>query len=80
MRRVRSVTPTASSSTLSAIPCGTNSTERTIALGFDELRKTGAIALVAGTAKRDAAHAFLQSGVARGLIIDGDTALALAGA
>ena len=54
--------------------------QRTIALGFDDLRQTGAIVLVAGTAKRDAAHAFLQSGVARGLVIDGDTALALAGA
>jgi DNA-binding transcriptional regulator LsrR (DeoR family) len=52
---------------------------RTIALGFDDLRRSGAIALVAGVAKRDAAHAFLRSGVARGLVIDGDTALGLAG-
>lgn len=52
---------------------------RTIALGFDDLRRCGAIALVAGVAKRDAADAFLRSGVARGLIIDGDTALRLLG-
>jgi DNA-binding transcriptional regulator LsrR (DeoR family) len=51
--------------------------ERTIALGFDDLRKIGAIALVAGIEKRAAATAFLSSGVARGLIIDGDTALDL---
>jgi DNA-binding transcriptional regulator LsrR (DeoR family) len=53
--------------------------DRTIALGLEDLRRTTAIALVAGTAKRDAADAFLRSGVARGLIVDGDTALALAG-
>lgn len=50
---------------------------RTIALGFDDLRRIGAIALVAGVAKRDAADAFLRSGVCRGLVIDGDTALRL---
>ena len=50
---------------------------RTIALGFEDLERIGAIALVAGVAKRDAAHAFLQSGVCRGLVIDGDTALRL---
>ncbi len=49
--------------------------ERTIALGFDDLRKTSVIALVAGLEKRAAATAFLSSGIARGLIIDGDTAL-----
>jgi DNA-binding transcriptional regulator LsrR (DeoR family) len=52
--------------------------DRTIALGFDDLRRTNAIALIAGRAKLGAADAFLRSGVARGLVIDGDTALALA--
>lgn len=50
---------------------------RTIALGFEDLKRIGAIALVAGVAKRDAADAFLRSGVCRGLVIDGDTALRL---
>ncbi len=50
---------------------------RTIALGFDDLRKTCTVALVAGRSKLDAARGFLASGVARGLIIDGDTAIAL---
>lgn len=52
---------------------------RTLALGFDDLKRVGAIALVAGAAKRDAADAFLRSGVCRGLVIDGDTALRLVG-
>jgi DNA-binding transcriptional regulator LsrR (DeoR family) len=52
--------------------------ERTIALGFDDLRRTTVVALIAGRAKLDAADAFLRSGVARGLIVDGDTALGLA--
>ncbi|MFO1210987.1 MAG: sugar-binding domain-containing protein, partial [Amaricoccus sp.] len=50
---------------------------RTIALGFDDLGRIGAIALVAGVTKSEAAHAFLRSGVCRGLVIDGDTALRL---
>lgn len=50
---------------------------RTIALGFDDLRGTNVIALIAGAAKREAADGFLRSGVARGLVIDGDTALRL---
>jgi DNA-binding transcriptional regulator LsrR (DeoR family) len=50
---------------------------RTIALGFDDLKRIGAIALVAGVAKSEAAHSFLQSGVCRGLVIDGDAALRL---
>jgi DNA-binding transcriptional regulator LsrR (DeoR family) len=50
---------------------------RTIALGFEDLQRIGAIALVAGVAKRTAAEAFLRSGVCRGLVIDGDTALQL---
>lgn len=51
---------------------------RTIALGFEELRKTQTVALVAGRSKLDAARGFLASGAARGLIIDGDTATELA--
>jgi DNA-binding transcriptional regulator LsrR (DeoR family) len=60
-------------------PVGHELNDRTIALGFDDLRRTNAIALIAGRAKLDAAEAFLRSGVARGLVIDGDTALKLAG-
>ena len=48
---------------------------RTIALGFDSLRRTNVVVLVAGVQKASAARAFLQSGVAKGLIVDGDTAL-----
>jgi DNA-binding transcriptional regulator LsrR (DeoR family) len=52
--------------------------ERTIALGFDDLRAARVVALVAGVAKARAARAFLRSGIAKGLIVDGDTALQLA--
>ncbi len=52
---------------------------RTIGLGLDDLRRIPTAALVAGMAKLDPARGFLNSGIARGLIIDGDTALALAG-
>lgn len=52
--------------------------KRTIALGFDDLRKISTVALVAGRSKLSAARGFLCSGIARGLIIDGDTALELA--
>ncbi len=50
---------------------------RTLALDFDDLRKTCTVALVAGRPKLKAARGFLASGVARGLVIDGDTALEL---
>jgi DNA-binding transcriptional regulator LsrR (DeoR family) len=50
---------------------------RTLALGLDELRAANAVALIAGRSKLSAAHAFLKSGTAKGLIIDGDTALLL---
>lgn len=50
---------------------------RTIALGFDDLKRTCTVALVAGRSKLEAARGFLASGVARGLIIDGDTAIEL---
>lgn len=48
---------------------------RTIALGFDDLRAANVVALVAGVAKARAACAFLRSGIAKGLIVDGDTGL-----
>jgi DNA-binding transcriptional regulator LsrR (DeoR family) len=51
--------------------------QRTIALGFDDLRRTCTVALVAGRSKLEATKGFLNSGVARGLIIDGDTAIKL---
>lgn len=51
--------------------------ERTLAVGFEDLRKTSVVALVAGVEKAAAAQAFLESGVPRGMIIDGDTALEL---
>jgi len=50
---------------------------RTIALGFDQLRAANVVALVAGQSKVHAARAFLKSGIPKGLIIDGDTALRL---
>lgn len=50
---------------------------RTLALGLEELRKANAVGLIAGRSKLRAAHAFLKSGAAKGLIIDGDTALLL---
>lgn len=50
---------------------------RTIALGFDDLRRANVVVLVAGQAKVDAARAFLKSGIPNGLIVDGDTALEL---
>jgi len=52
--------------------------QRTIALGFDDLRGANVVALVAGATKVHAACAFLKSGIAKGLIVDGDTALQLA--
>jgi DNA-binding transcriptional regulator LsrR (DeoR family) len=50
---------------------------RTIALGLEELRKISTVALVAGSSKLAATRGFLSSGIARGLIIDGDTAIEL---
>lgn len=54
--------------------------QRTIALGFEDLKQTFTVALVAGQSKLEAARGFLASGVAKGLIIDGDTAIALSSA
>lgn len=53
--------------------------DRAIALGLEDLRRANAVALVAGPSKLAAARGFLKSGVARGLVIDGDTALKLVG-
>lgn len=50
---------------------------RTIGLGLEDLRNISTVALVAGRSKLAAARGFLKSGIARGLIIDGDTALEL---
>lgn len=52
--------------------------QRTIGLGLEDLRKISTVALVAGRGKLAAARGFLASGIAHGLIIDGDTALELA--
>jgi DNA-binding transcriptional regulator LsrR (DeoR family) len=52
--------------------------QRTIGLGLEDLRRIPTVALVAGRSKLVAAQGFLVSGIARGLIIDGDTALELA--
>lgn len=48
--------------------------KRTIALGFEELRKIPVVLLVAGHEKIAAAKALLTSGIINGLIIDGDSA------
>ena len=51
---------------------------RSIGAGFDDLARTTTVLLSAGTAKTAATEALLRSGIIRGLIIDGDAALALA--
>lgn len=51
---------------------------RCVALGFEDLRRIPTVALVAGRSKLAATRGFLSSGIARGLIIDGDSALELA--
>lgn len=50
---------------------------RTIGLGLEDLRKIPTVALAAGGSKIDAVRGFLASGIATGLVIDGDTALDL---
>jgi DNA-binding transcriptional regulator LsrR (DeoR family) len=50
---------------------------RTIALGFDELASAKVVGLVAGRQKMAAAIGLLRSGICKGLILDGDTAVAL---
>ncbi|OLP54779.1 DNA-binding transcriptional regulator [Rhizobium rhizosphaerae] len=51
--------------------------DRTIALGFEELKRLKVILLIAGEEKAQAARALLRSGMVSGLIIDGDAALRL---
>lgn len=48
---------------------------RTIAMRLADLEQASLVVLVSGIQKARAANAFLRSGTARGLIIDGDTAL-----
>lgn len=50
---------------------------RTLAIGFEDLKKTQTVLLSAGIEKAEATLALLRSGVISGLIIDGDTALRL---
>lgn len=50
---------------------------RTIALDFAELTSAKVVGLVAGRQKLAAAIGLLRSGICKGLIIDGDTAVAL---
>jgi DNA-binding transcriptional regulator LsrR (DeoR family) len=49
--------------------------DRTIAVGFDDLARARTIVLAAGVAKVPATMALLRSGIAKGLVIDGDAAL-----
>lgn len=51
--------------------------ERTIALGFEQLKALPVILLIAGQEKAEAAKALLRSGIVNGLVIDGDAAEAL---
>jgi len=55
-----------------------NLNQRTIALDLAQLKSTPVILLIAGQYKTQAADALLRSGIISGLIIDGDTAQALA--
>ena len=52
--------------------------QRTIALGFEQLKRLPVILLIAGQEKAHAAKALLRSGIVNGLIVDGDTALTIA--
>jgi len=51
--------------------------QRTIALGFEQLKALPVILLIAGQEKAHAAKALLHSGIVNGLIIDGDAAAAV---
>jgi DNA-binding transcriptional regulator LsrR (DeoR family) len=51
---------------------------RTVAIATDDLRGRNVVLLAAGLEKVRATIALLRSGIVKGLIIDGDTALALA--
>jgi DNA-binding transcriptional regulator LsrR (DeoR family) len=50
---------------------------RTIGADFSDLARTETVLLSAGTAKTAATEALLRSGIVRGLVIDGDAAIAL---
>ena len=52
---------------------------RTLGVGFDALRRSNTVVMSAGPEKIDAVHAMLRGGVAKCLIIDGDSAVKLAG-
>lgn len=54
--------------------------ERAIAMSFNELRGRNVILLAAGLEKITATVALLRTGVVKGLVIDGDTAAAVAAA
>jgi DNA-binding transcriptional regulator LsrR (DeoR family) len=51
---------------------------RTLAVTFEQLRRSFTVVLAAGMEKVEATFALLRSGIAKGLIIDGDSALKLA--
>lgn len=51
---------------------------RTLAVGLDDLRRAETVVLSFGVEKVEATRALLKSGVAKGLVIDGDAAVALA--
>jgi len=51
--------------------------QRTVAIGLPLLQKTSTVVLSAGQQKLKATQAILRSGAVKGLIIDGDSALAL---
>jgi DNA-binding transcriptional regulator LsrR (DeoR family) len=51
---------------------------RTVAIATDDLRGRNVVLLAAGLEKVRATIALMRSGIVKGLIIDGDTALALA--
>ncbi|NPD69452.1 sugar-binding transcriptional regulator [Lichenicola cladoniae] len=53
-------------------------TRRTLAVDFTELRGRDVVLAAAGLQKMAAVHSLLRTGVVRGLIIDGDTAYAVA--
>ena len=59
------------------VPVEHSLNSRTLAVGFDALKLSNTVVLSAGLEKLDALQAFLSSGVPRGLIIDGDSALSL---
>ncbi|MDP2781882.1 sugar-binding transcriptional regulator [Devosia sp.] len=61
----------------SGIPIEHDLARRTIAMPLNDLKEASIVALVAGVAKVKAAKALLRSGLCRGLVIDGDTALKL---